>query len=276
MLSEAVKRAPDDLGGLPLAEAFHRHVIQDDEIAEIGRRIMQVQRGNSDVFLEGQFPGAFVNFHWPLHISAADIAYAFVSSPVTFLDRPLPTPSELESAASKLIADRFAALVNYLAQGQLIAVGTFNATGVEGPIGTGQWRRADLVIDVKNSAICEMKDHRPVALWTGVCLQLHDQHPSNEQFVVSLPNAEEPTRARKQIQTKENSRRQCVDWLGAMMSDPSVSPLTNTQLWRDAKSKWPKTLSKREFDRCRATVLSSLSEKQRYLWGRPGPRRKQS
>lgn len=93
---------------------------------------------------------------------------------------------------------------------------------------------------------------------------------------VEESEADRPTKARKQIQTKDKSRRQCVDWLFAMMSDPTIEPMTNEQLWNEAKPKWPESLSKREFTRCRARALDLLSEEQRYLWERPGPRRKQS
>jgi hypothetical protein len=275
-LSEVSKDSPDYSDGLTLAAAFRKHVLEDAEIAAIGRRLSEIRQRNSSVFLEGQFPGPYVDFHWPLQISAESIAYAFVSSPLVLLDQPLPNPSELETVASQLLADRIAAFIRRLTRGEFIAVGTFAATGVEGPVGPGQWRRADLAIDVKNSAICEMRNHRPVPVWTGVWLQLFDRGVPNDQPVLPRAVAEQPMKARKQIQTKTKSRSECIDWLTSIMSDPATSLMTNDQLWAAARAKWPNKLSKREFDKCRALALGSLSEEQRWLWARPGPKRKSS
>jgi len=273
---EADKSEPDSLDGLTLAAAFRRHVIEDGEIAAIGQRMLQMRRSHSGVFLEGEFPDPYFGFHWPLHASAKKIAFAFVNSPLTIVGVPSPEPSALETAAAELLANRIAALVDWLARGEIIAVGTFATTGVEGPIGSGQWTRTDLSMDVRDSAICETKSHPPVAIWTGVCLRLPDQGSSTDKAVVPHRDAESPTAARKQIQTKTRSRQECLDWLTSMMSDVAVIPLTNAELWAKASAKWPDKLSKREFDKCRAQVLDRLSEEQRYLWARPGPKPKSS
>ncbi|TFV69299.1 hypothetical protein E4K64_33540 [Bradyrhizobium frederickii] len=264
--------ASNSLNGLTVAEAFRKHVLEDEEVADLGRK---VSRTNSAVFSEGQFPGSFVDFHWPLHATAETIAHAFVRQPIVFLGDPLPSPSDQEIAASRRLAERIVSFTSLLVRCDLIAIGTAAATGLEAPIGRGQWTRSDLLIDVQNSAVCEMRNHRPVPVWTGVWLQLPDQQAViSERAVAEL--SPEPTRARKQIQTKEKSRRECLDWLSAMMSDRTIEPMSNDQLWSEAETKWPGTLSAREFVRCRANALSSLSEEQRYLWERPGPRRKRS
>lgn len=268
--------ALDDLKGLPIAEAFRKHVLEHQEVAELGRKIAKTRPSSSAVFLEGQYPGPFVNFHWPLHATSESIAHAFVSQPIVFLGDALPVPSQPEAAVSRRLAERLASFVGLLARGDLIAVGTAVATGLETPIGRGQWARQDLLLDVKNSAICEIKDNSPTAAWTGVWLMPSTLPPANIATPVLQSRLEEPSKARKQIQTKQTSRRQCEAWLGALMSDPQVKPRTNEQLWAEAKSKWPGSLSEREFARCRAAALGSLNEEQRYLWGRPGPRRKQT
>lgn len=271
---ETEAQGPSDyLDGLTIAEAFRKHVLEHEEVADLGRK---VSPSNSAVFSEGQFPGWFVDFHWPLHATAETIAYAFVRQPIVFLGDPLPSPSDQETAVSSRLAERIDSFTNLLVRRDLVAIGTVAATGLEAPIGRGQWTRSDLLIDVQNSAVCEMRDHRPVAVWTGVWLQLPEPQPVITERAVAEPKTNEPTRARKQIQTKEKSRRQCLDWLFALMSDLTIEPMTNDQLWNEAETRWLETLSKREFARCRARALSSVSEEQRYLWERPGPRRKQS
>lgn len=267
---------PDRFDGLAIAEAFRKHVFGDEEVAELGRKASESQPGHSAVFLEGRFPGPPFGFHWSLHATAESIASAFVSLPVIFLGQPLLSPSDQEIAVSSKLADRIGSFKTLLLRGDLIAVGTVAASGLEAPIGRGQWSRPDLLLDVENSAVCEMRDHRPVAVWTGVWLRVPEQPVVIPQPSMGESKTDELTKGRKQIQTKEKSRRQCVDWLIAMMSDPTIESMTNHQLWNEAKAKWPETLSKREFARCRAHALGSVSDEQRYLWERPGPRRKQS
>jgi len=262
--------------GLAIGGAFRKHVLEDDEVAELGRKASETRPANSEVFLEGRFPGPPFGFHWSLHATAESIASAFVSLPVIFSGQSSRSPSDQEIAVSSKLAERIGLFKTLLVRGDLIAVGTVAATGLEAPIGKGQWSRPDLLLDVENSAVCEMRDHRPVAVWTGVWLQVPERPVLIPQPSMGESKADKPTKARKQIQTKDKSRRECVDWLFAMMSDPTIEPMTNDQLWKEAQAKWPKTLSNREFGRCRARALGSVSEEQRYLWERPGPRRKRS
>jgi hypothetical protein len=274
MLTEASDSPPYRLDGLTLADAFRKFVIEDVEVAAIGRQLTKNRRSYSAVFSEGQFPGPFVGFHWPLHAPSESIAYAFVDSPLILPDEPLPAPSDLETAVSKLLSDRIATLISYLARGELVAIGTFVATGTEAPIGRGQWIRKNLSVDLSNSDVCELREHRHVAVWTGVFLQLPDQNP--DDIVVTQFAGDEPTKARKQIQTKDNHRLACIAWLKSIMSNPAARTLTNEELWAEAASKWPGTLSEREFARCRRDALAGITEEQRYIWGRPGPKRKRS
>ncbi|WP_050631128.1 hypothetical protein [Bradyrhizobium viridifuturi] len=256
-----------DLADFCLAKAFLKYVFGEAEISAFEGRL---KPAHSTMFSEGQFPGPFVDYHWPLHISAESLADAFVSSPVVLMGQLSPTPSVLEVAVAKLIAHRIATLVDRFVAREIVAVGTFVATGVEGPIGAGQWRRQDLVIDLENSALCEVRNHRPVAVWTGVWLQEVIQPV--QTLSVLQPPSEEPGKARKQIQTTAKSRAECIVWLKSLMANSTASPLTNEELWAEAKAKWGSTLSKREFDRCRADVLRDLNDDQRYLWARPGPK----
>ncbi len=263
--------AVDRLTGLTLAQAFRAVVLEDGEVLELGRCLMEARPSRSTIFVEGQFPGPMVDFHWPLHASAETIAWGFVNRLIFNLSEPLPEPSELESQAAKILANRMQELVNVLSSGEIVGIGTFSMTGIEAPIGGGQWRRQDLAIDVKNSGLCECREHRQVALWTGVHLQLAES-AKQPGFLQPLPQV--PKSARTQIQTKNNCRIECVAWLLSMMSNPAVVPLTNDELWAEARQKWPDKLSEREFHKCRADALAKLSEEQRYLWSRPGPKRK--
>ena len=103
---ECTQALADPLNGLALACAFRKLVLEDTKVAALGRRLAEKSRGNSDVFSDGKFPGACIDYHWPLDASAETIAYAFVRLPILFLDKPLPRPSELETEVSELLADR--------------------------------------------------------------------------------------------------------------------------------------------------------------------------
>lgn len=274
MQMKASEEFPNYLDGLPLGSAVRKFVLEDKEIVDLGRLISAVNPGHSAVFLEGQFPGAFVNFCWPLRASAETIADAFVHLPIIIPGKPLPSPSIREMAVSLKLAERLASIADYLAAGDLIALGTFAASGMECTIGAGQWTRRDLLIDVQNSAVCELRDHRVVAIWTGVCLRRANHTLPEELRFVSAAEGKAENKAAKQIQTKDKSRRECRQWLSGLMSDSNIEPLTKEQIWKIAKTKWPDSLSEREFVRCRDGVLCDLSDEQRYLWKRPGPRSK--
>jgi hypothetical protein len=263
-------KATDYLHGLTLGEAVRKHVVGDCEIVPLGRRLMEKRRSNSTVFIEGQFPGETVNFHWPLDSTSESIAHAFVSSCFVDLDRPLPEPSELENKVAFALADRFKALVDHHARGEVIGRGTFAATGVEGPIGAGQWKRSDLSIDVENNALCEIRGHRPVALWTGIVLQragCDDSQrrtvPSSSQLAISQP---EPARAI--LQSTVKAETECAVWLqGIIGANPKIRTRTNKSLLNEANSKWPGTLGERAFFRALAKAIDT---KKAWAWKKGG------
>ena len=97
--------------------------------------------------------------------------------------------------------------------------------------------------------------------------------PEELRFV-SAAEGKAENKAAKQIQTKDKSRRECRQWLSGLMSDSNIEPLTKEQIWKIAKTKWPDSLSEREFVRCRDGVIFDLSDEQRYLWKGLGPRSK--
>jgi hypothetical protein len=263
-------RAACHLNGLSLADVFRRYVVGDCEVRAMSGRIMEICPRNGLIFLDGRFPGTENKFHWRLNSTSAEIALGFVTSR---LGLPRSEPSAVENEISRVLAARIWALVDRLACGHIVAVGTFAASGVEGAIGRGQWRRENNWLDVCNSDLCELEEGRHVARWTGVQLRSPVARPLQSKANAPEPAAEEPTNARKQIQTKDKSRRQFADWLYSTMADPTVLPRSNKELRAEAKLKWA-DLSGRQIDKCRADVLARLDENQRYQWARPGPKAK--
>jgi hypothetical protein len=258
------------LHGLSLGEAFRKYVVADCEIVGLGRRLTDL---HPSVFLEGQAPGPMVDFHWQLGLTAKGLAYRFVDSPMKIMGARQPVASPLEVAASEILADRIAGLVDFFARGDAVAIGTFAATGVEVAISAGQWRRKDLLVDVENSSLCELRNHNRNVLWTGVMIRDPEARMPHETGVAKSVAEQLPKP--KQTQTKANARDECAAWLKSLFSDPSVLPRTNTVLCEEAKRRWSNKLSKREFDRCRANALGSIENQElRRRWEGPGPKPK--
>ena len=264
--------AAEHLNGLSLADAFRRYVIWDCEVSAMEQRILGISVGSWMMFIDGRFPSAEGRPFWPLHANVNTIVFAFMST------HP-PTsggPREEEITTARVLAERVAALIDLLTRGEIEAFGTFAATGVEGAIGRGQWVRKDICLDVRNSDICEKRHTEYVATWTGIRLQLPNRRQSQDHLVAAEFAPREPVKAKKQIQAKNKSKQECSAWLISTMSNPAVAPRSRDALWADARKTWPHTLSRREFDWCRAEALQGLNDQQRYSWGRPGPKPKSS
>jgi hypothetical protein len=177
------------------------------------------------------------------------------------------------SAVSAVLADRISGLRDILADGKIVAFGTFMQTGIEGPIGRSEWTRSGISIDVSNGDLCEAQDHRAVPKWTGLSLRLPDApSPSNQpQNDIAPKIAEIPRKAQAQIQTKEKCRLECLAWLEDMMSDPKIVPRSRDDLWAEAKARWPNKLSERAFLKVRDDARAN---KRAWAWKLPGPKPK--
>jgi hypothetical protein len=262
-------RAADYLNGLPLADAFYRYVIGDGEVRAVSRRIMEVCPRNGMMSVNGHFPGNRDRFHWPLNITSTEIALGFASS-------RLESPSDVEDAASRVLAARIWALTDCLAWGHIVAFGTYAASGVEGPIAAGQWRRHDLSIDVKNSALCETRDDRLVALWTGIVLRRagsdkfqRGDKPSSPQ-IVNLEQIAQASNPKPTIKAET----ECTTWLeGIVGASPKIRTRTNDSLFDEAQSKWGGELSERGFYRA---LAEAIKRKQAWAWEKGGRPRKTS
>ncbi len=76
--------------GLSLAEAFQRFVLNHPDVVPLANAAMKLDRSYEGVFREGQYPGHYVKFSWPLDISAEDLAIDFVRPFIFSLDRLTP------------------------------------------------------------------------------------------------------------------------------------------------------------------------------------------
>jgi hypothetical protein len=229
---------------------------------------------HSAVFLEGQVPGYFVDFHWPMHLTASALAFRFVDSPIFFMDDPVPKPSAAVTAVSEVLTDRIGGLRDMLVAGKVVASGTFAQTGIEGPIARLQWVRDDVSIDISKGDFCEGPDHRAVPRWTGLSLQLPSQpFSANQSQTGAAPKAVETVRQIKaHIQTKDKCRLACATWLTEIMLADPMGRIPKEVLWGHAQQKWPRKLSRRAFEVARTEAINVTGA---LAWGEAGrPKRK--
>jgi hypothetical protein len=272
-----VLRAPNaanHLDGLSLAEAFQKYVLNDPEVVTSAKNLMKTEPRHSAVFIDGQAPGPFLDFHWPLDLSASAMAFRFIASLIYFMDDPLPEPSAALSAISEVLADRIGKLRDMLAGGKIVAFGTFVQTGIEGPIARLQWVRGDISIEISNGDLCEGSDHRAVPKWTGLSLQVASKASSANQSQNSdAPKVVETVRETlPQIQTKEKCRLECVTWLKDTIQANPTEKIPKEELWGLAQRKWPRKLSRRAFETART---EAINETRALAWTEAGrPKRK--
>jgi hypothetical protein len=268
-LMDSALNAANHLHGLSLIEAFKKLVLNDPEVVALSKPVVAADNGHAAVFRDGQAPGPGVDFHWPLDSTASAIAFRFVESFLTVIGDPIAAPSPAIFAVSEVLADRIARMRDFLASGEIAAFGTFVLSGLEVPIGRLQWTRSGISIDVSNGDLCEGQDHRAVPKWTGVSLRLpHDPVPAknggNSNF------AEIPTKAREQIQTKENCRLECVAWLTNIMSaSRKYRTQSKKELWAIAQSRWPEKFGWRAFETSWAEAVVKAKAPAWSAAGRP-------
>ena len=241
----------------------------------MAKRLSLTGKGESAVLVDGQAPGASVDYHWPLDATTASLEFGFVDTPLVIIGDPARNPSALISKVSEALASRLAGLRQLLRSGRVTAFGTFVQTGLEVPIARLQWSRDDTSIDVRNGDLCEGQDYRAKPIWTGLSFRMTEaiqsaNQPPNRSTQIITPLT---PMVRKQIQTKGKSFIECVAWLEAMMSDTKIASRSKDDLWAEAKSKWPNKLSERAFLETRKEAISSTGAD---AWEAPGRKPKSS
>jgi hypothetical protein len=159
------------LEGLSLAEAFTKYVLNDPSVLLSSVAVLRKDNSYEDIFREGRYPGPYVEYTWPLNLTARELSDRFVKS-VLVQDRPSRViPKEILNVSELLVA-RIKTLQDHLTSGRVIARGTFATSGVTGEVDKLQWARSDVLIDVRNSDLLEDGRIKPVVRWSGLTLFL--------------------------------------------------------------------------------------------------------
>jgi hypothetical protein len=183
------------LDGLSLAEAFRKIVLDDPHIATSAIPVLKLDNFHETVFRNGQFPGLYVDFHWPLDISAHSLAYAFV--------KPKPKVPDAVLRLSEAMARRIQDLREAFSTGAVVTQGTFVTTGEIRGIDRRQWSRHGLFIDTQNSDLLVTENRRPALKWSGVTCEAQlptlESKPENPEQPATRPVAKGPTAQRESV-----------------------------------------------------------------------------
>lgn len=258
--------APELLHGRGLGEVFMTTVVNDPEVAALGRRVM-AKEGYREVFLNGNAPGPVLDSHWLVDWNAKNLANAFINRMVSFWDDPVPSPSAAIMAAAELLADRMAALRALLSSGRVGAMGTHRISGQLSLIHRAQWSRADQAIDVKNGDLCDI-DPNWTAIWTGIILECPGP-PAGLSLDLRFQQIIE-NKAKSAVLTIA-AATQCRFWLQQLVREnPAGRVKRQIDLRQEAQKNWP-GLSGRGFDRAWASATTS---EEGEMWSKGGRPRK--
>lgn len=170
------------LNGLSLAEAFSKYVLGDPDVTALAALVLKQDEAYMAIFREGRYPGPYVEYAWPLDITADELAYQFVRPVVYFLG-PDPTISkEIRDVSAALVA-RIGMIRELLTSGKIIARGTFARTGIVSEVARLQWARRESYIDVQNSDLLEDDHGKHVVKWSGLTLHLPAATPLKAQVI---------------------------------------------------------------------------------------------
>jgi hypothetical protein len=160
------------LVGLSLCDAFQKLVLDDSKIIGLGKLVVGEDDRHRSVFTEGQYPGWYLTYQWPLDIEVDDLAFDFVR-PIVFSipGPPLPKASVAMRDVAAAIVEKLQTLRRMLVSGEIVANGTFEKTGSFGPIHRLQWARRGLSIDIKSGDLFQEIDRKDAVQWTGLIFE---------------------------------------------------------------------------------------------------------
>jgi hypothetical protein len=177
------------LDGLSLAEVFDRYVLNDPAVVSLAAFVTQQNNMYTNVFREGQYPGPYVKYAWPLDITPDELAFQFVRPVVFFTDEPDPVISKEILDVSTILVARIREIKTLLTAGSVIARGTFAKTGLVSDVGRLEWARREICIDVQNSDLLETDRDDPIVKWSGLTLHLPAPAALKEQAIDTKPPA---------------------------------------------------------------------------------------
>jgi hypothetical protein len=265
--------AIDRLVDRSFVDAFQMCIVNDPQLGAARKRAIA----------SGGTPASFGNeWHpyravWPVVLGEGpDIEPATESAEKS----DEPTSDILVEVANRIQGHRFAKLIGYLSTGRLGAEGVPAAGGTSTAIPRAIWQQDGIYIDLENADLLEASlraKHRlscPLRpLFTGLVLR----KPESVRRLSEIGSVDHPpvasrkvSKSKKNITSKTTTERACCDWLVDLMRrSPDVRPEIHDLYWREAHVQWPKSLSKRGFDRAWAKAVDEARAPEWSAGGRP-------
>jgi hypothetical protein len=239
--------AIDRLSGKTFVEAFQMAVVNDPQLTVLRKRAFAVHAHPASLGYDWKPYRAI----WPVgfgrgpHTGAVGFLQTFDES----------LKYRREQAANRVLAARFAKLMQFLSEGRLVAEGIPKDGGRSVSIPRSIWQRDRTYIDLENGDLAEIApqaEDETVALsrpkFTG--LMLLKPAPASEVRERPPTNPERPPAMAgvRRAVAKTSDREACYRWLYHLMKGSlDERPKSKDHYWQDALSKWP-DLSRRAFD----------------------------
>lgn len=285
------------LAGRTLAEAFSQVVLNDPEVRKLGREALRLSPQYEAVFVRGrcQIQGFA---EWPLAFDR----WVMVSTihpdedKRSIYDSP-GEPDCLEVVvAAEALKHRYKVLISILREGAIEGVGFAPEAGHSERILRSIWTHEEFSLDAATGDVLQDNERstsrydRLLRRWIGVVLQqpslnMPRAYEGARMFhgkpliSVGLPSTTSEPRESAQksksaarFEAKASSRKACEAWLVDVFTKSKDRRLYSRQeLWKQAQSKWPGSLSMRQFLAARDEAIRSTGAS---VWGSPGAPKK--
>ncbi len=285
------------LAGRTLAEAFEWFVLGDPEVAALGREAVRLSPEFEAVFVRGRCQVHGVE-QWPLAFERwvmASTVHPEAAKRSKFDVPRKPDPIEVVVAAEAL-KHRYRALISVLRRGELEGRGLPASAGHTEAILRSIWSREEFHLDASTGDVLQEnpestgRHDRLMRRWIGVVLQrsnsvsrvhhlnamFHGKPATHDELLSSTPTPQEvpvkQSKAVARVETKLSARDACESWLTKMMEASKDKRIySKAELWAKAQSKWPGTLSERQF---LAARLEAIQVTKASVWGAVGAPKK--
>ena len=255
---------------MSLKDAFWQFVLDDPEVELIGARAIKADPALKRVYLEGCcYPGGCRE--WPLAFHRGQLAGGRAQEgPIGYLSDP--PRKDVQRAADVLIA-RYESLLTLLRRGKLEGIGDPTRSRGSEVILRSIWSHSAYFFDAARGDLLQTNgsadSSNPFSIrWRAVTLRrpmpanlFHVKPRISDQMLSSTMQSQPQAQSKaiRRVETKTTSQNACRDWLIQIIEkSPNKRTKSIEQLWKEAKEKWPDSLSERSFRAAREQAIGKV------------------